>query len=171
MRIKFHTLIFLCMAIGVIAGIALHFLGDEDAGWYGTVMWWLDFFGRTIFIGSLKMIIAPLIFASIVAGITSIGSFKETGRIGVKTLRYYFAATSIAVVIGLVLVLSLEPGESDASQAPRAEREVELAKHRATRAADTGLDPTLEANRGPYLAWLAEEEGQRQGTWSYCSGS
>ena len=114
-KLSLHTLIFFAMAIGLGIGILLDQLGAKETAWGPTVLWWLNFFGQTLFIGSLKMIIAPLILASIVAGITSIGSFGETGRVGVKVLIYYVCTTSIAVAIGLVLVLALQPGKTDAS--------------------------------------------------------
>jgi solute carrier family 1 (high affinity glutamate transporter) protein 1 len=133
------------------------------SGWFLTVIQWLDFFGRTIFIGALKMIIAPLILVSIVAGVTSIASFGEAGRIGFKTLVYYVGTTTIAVGIGLVLVLSLQPGNKGHARELREERAAELALRRIEFQEATQLDPADEANAQRYHAWLAQEEGRKHG--------
>ncbi len=88
-----HTLIFVCMGLGVVVGLLLAGRTGEFAQ---TVVWLCDLFGSTIFIGSLKMIVAPLIFFSILAGITSLPTEKELWQIGWRTLVFYFATTSIA---------------------------------------------------------------------------
>jgi Na+/H+-dicarboxylate symporter len=63
-----------------------------------------------MFIQLLKMIIIPLILASMVAGIVSLGDIRRLGRIGLKTFIYYTATTLLAVGVGLVLVNLLKPG-------------------------------------------------------------
>ena len=78
-------------------------------------LWWLDLFGPTLFMGALKMIIAPLILASIVSGVTSLPDMKELGAIGWKTMAYYICTTTLAVIIGLVAVLITQPGKRSAT--------------------------------------------------------
>lgn len=97
-----HNLIFLGMALG--AGLGLL---EPPGG----LTWWLDLFGQTIFIGALKMIVAPLILFSILAGITSLGSQKELWTIGWRTMLLYLVVTSVAVAIGLLVVMTIRPGE------------------------------------------------------------
>ncbi|MFH1749119.1 MAG: dicarboxylate/amino acid:cation symporter [Planctomycetota bacterium] len=92
--------------VSVLAGPNESVLGVTEG-----VLWWLDLFGPTIFMGALKMIIAPLILASIVAGVTSLPDMKQLGAIGWKTMVYYISTTTIAVVIGLVAVLTIQPGK------------------------------------------------------------
>lgn len=116
-----HRLIFLGMAAGVAAGIGLWY-APADAAWANGVIWLCDLIGKTMFIGALKMLVAPLIFASIVAGITSLPSSRELGSLGWRTLAFYATTTSIAVFIGLVMVNIIRPGEWDASKQIRESR-------------------------------------------------
>ena len=60
----------------------------------------LDLFGKTLFLGALKMIFAPLILASIVAGVTSLPNVRELGSIGIKVFVFYLLSTTVAVSIG-----------------------------------------------------------------------
>jgi Na+/H+-dicarboxylate symporter len=64
----------------------------------------------TLFIRLLKMIIVPLIFSSIVVGVSSLGSGRALGRIGVKTFAYYFLTSLLAILIGLALTNLIAPG-------------------------------------------------------------
>jgi Na+/H+-dicarboxylate symporter len=63
-----------------------------------------------LFIRLLKMIIIPLILASMVSGLVSIGSSRSLGRIGFRTFLYYLTTTVIAIVVGLILVNLIRPG-------------------------------------------------------------
>ena len=65
-----------------------------------------------IFIKLLKMITIPLIFTSILTGITSITDFNQLGRIGFKTISYYMLTSLFAIIIGLGLTNILKPGNS-----------------------------------------------------------
>ena len=62
------------------------------------------------FLRLIKMIIAPLLFSTLVVGIAGAGDLKAMGRIGLKSLIYFEVATTIALVIGLVLVNVFKPG-------------------------------------------------------------
>ncbi|MEI7475282.1 MAG: cation:dicarboxylase symporter family transporter [bacterium] len=64
----------------------------------------------TMFMHAIKMIIAPLVFSSLVVGIAGHGNFNGLGRIGFKTILYFEIATTIALVIGLVVANVLKPG-------------------------------------------------------------
>ncbi len=64
----------------------------------------------TMFINSIKMIIAPLVFASLVVGTSSVGDVKRMGRMGVRTIAFYLCTTLCAVTIGLVLGNIIKPG-------------------------------------------------------------
>ncbi len=111
-RLKLHTQILLGMAIGVILGVAL--------GGKATL---LAPVGKA-FVALLKMLIMPLILASIVMGIVSIGDAKNLGRIGAKTFAYYLATTFLATFVGLAMVNLLKPGVGmllgSSAAAPRA---------------------------------------------------
>ena len=63
-----------------------------------------------VFLKMIKMIIAPLIFATLVVGIAGHGDVKNLGKIGLKTIIYFEIATTLALVIGLVMANVLKPG-------------------------------------------------------------
>jgi proton glutamate symport protein len=67
----------------------------------------------TMFINLLKMIIVPLILASVITGVAGLGSGPDIGRLGSKTLAFYVLTTLIAVLIALFLVNMVEPGVRD----------------------------------------------------------
>ena len=62
------------------------------------------------FIKLIKMMIAPIIFATVVVGIAKMGDMKEVGRVGIKALIYFEVVTTLALVIGLVVVNLAQPG-------------------------------------------------------------
>ena len=64
-----------------------------------------------MFLNALKMIVVPLVMLSIMVGITNLGDIRSLGPIGGRTVLYYIATTSIAVVVGMVLVNIVAPGE------------------------------------------------------------
>jgi len=111
--VKQHTLIFLGMAAGAGFGLLLN---GQEGEWARDVLWWSDLFGKVVFIGALKMIVAPLIFFSILAGILSLPTKGELWQIGWRTLVFYVITTSIAVTIGLFLVLTIQPGHRGARE-------------------------------------------------------
>lgn len=63
-----------------------------------------------LFLRLLKMVIIPLIFASLVDGVASLGDARSVGRIGIRTLIYYTCTTAAAIVVGLTLVNFIRPG-------------------------------------------------------------
>lgn len=74
-------------------------------------------FGRAMrplgdgFIKLVKMLIAPVIFCTVVHGIASLGDFKRMGRIGIKAILYFEVVSTVALIIGLCVVNSIRPGE------------------------------------------------------------
>lgn len=94
------------ISIGFVAGIVFGFMVGPTVSsspvLSGYVMPFLDFLGK-VFLTLLKMLIVPLVFASLVAGAASIGDLRKLGRIGVKTLALYLVTTAVAIVIGLAL--------------------------------------------------------------------
>ncbi len=64
----------------------------------------------TAFIRLIQMIVIPLVFASLVVGTASLGDGKKMGRIGIKTLVYFFFTTAFAIILGLILANLLKPG-------------------------------------------------------------
>ena len=71
-----------------------------------------DFVGK-LFIRALQMIIVPLVVSSIIAGIAGLGGVKGFGRLGMKTLGFYMGTSLAAVIVGLLLVNTIQPGLVD----------------------------------------------------------
>lgn len=77
--------------------------------WAPGVMSRLAFLG-TIFLNALKMIVVPLIVASMIVGVTSLGDARKLGRTAFKTIMFYALTTGLSVLVGLVLVNIIRPG-------------------------------------------------------------
>ncbi|HEY4323405.1 MAG TPA: dicarboxylate/amino acid:cation symporter [Mucilaginibacter sp.] len=65
-----------------------------------------------IFLRLIKMIVAPLVFTTLVVGVAKVGDIKAVGRIGGKTLLWFLCATLISLLLGMLLVDIFEPGKS-----------------------------------------------------------
>src|SRR5262249_6729170 len=65
------------------------------------------------FINLLKMVVVPLIAASIITGVAGLGSGRDLGRLGIKTLAFYVFTTLLSVLIALVIVNFVKPGIVD----------------------------------------------------------
>ena len=98
--------------IGLVAGIIIGYLwpssdvnGQHITGAAESIKPIADTFLRMI-----KMIIAPLLFSTLVVGIAGTGDIKAMGRIGVKAIIYFEVATTIALFLGLGLVNLFQPG-------------------------------------------------------------
>jgi proton glutamate symport protein len=63
-----------------------------------------------IFLRMIKMIVVPLVFSALVIGIAGTGDFKQLGRLGIKTLIWFECATTVALIVGLIVVNVLQPG-------------------------------------------------------------
>ena len=89
--------------IGMAAGVALGILAPAFAAQLGLV--------STIFLRLIRSIIAPLIFATLVAGIAGGGDIKHMGRIGGKAILYFEIVTTFALFLGLGIVNLVRPGD------------------------------------------------------------
>ncbi|WP_372776011.1 dicarboxylate/amino acid:cation symporter [Mangrovibacterium sp.] len=98
LKMKLHWQILIALVLAVAVG---YFFGNQVS----YISWMGD-----IFLRLLKMIIIPLIFSSIVSGVTSMGSGKNLGRLGIKTLSYYLMTSLFAILTGLLLVNLIQPG-------------------------------------------------------------
>jgi len=65
-----------------------------------------------IFLRLIKMIVAPLVFTTLVVGVAKVGDIKSVGRIGGKTLLWFLSATLVSLLLGMMLVNYFEPGVS-----------------------------------------------------------
>lgn len=107
MNRQFTAFIILAMILGVGVGWACNvYLEPEQAK---TVAENLSII-TTLFLRAIKMIIAPLVFATLVAGIAHMEDAAAVGRVGVKTMFWFITASIISLTIGLVMVQWLQPG-------------------------------------------------------------
>ena len=105
-RLKLHWQILIAIVLAAIAG---HLVG-QDSGFLGVAFYDVFGFVGTLFINALKMLIVPLIASSIIVGVAGIGSSGDLGRLGGKTLLFYAITTLSAILVGLVLVNTVQPG-------------------------------------------------------------
>lgn len=99
--------ILLAMLFGALLGIFIHnYYLETDAKFFSDKLK----IAATIFIRLVQMIIAPLVFTTLVVGIAKLGDIKAVGRIGSKALAWFFSASFISLLIGMFWVNILQPG-------------------------------------------------------------
>jgi len=104
--------ILLGMALGIAVGLILNMISDGSGP--GPLTAWVveyifDVVGR-IFIASLKLLVVPLVFVSLVCGSAAMGENVKMGRIALKTLALYLLTTAVAITIALTLANIINPG-------------------------------------------------------------
>lgn len=101
-RISPTTQIMIGLVVGIIAGVLINNYNQQlvDA---------IRPFSQ-IFIRMIRMIIAPLLFGTLVAGIAGAGHFKDVGRMGLRAIIYFEIVTTLALLIGLFMVNIMKPG-------------------------------------------------------------
>ena len=99
---RWYSQLYVQVLIGIVIGAAI---GHFEPQFGAKLQPFADGFIRLI-----KMLLAPIIFGTVVVGIAKMGSIKEVGRIGVKSLLYFEILSTIALVIGLVVVNIVKPG-------------------------------------------------------------
>ena len=106
-----YTSLFLQLLVAIVAGVVV--------GW----LW--PAFGADLkpladgFIKLIKMLIAPIIFCTVVIGIAHVGDLKSVGRIGVKALIYFEVVTTFALLFGLLIGNIVKPGAGSTSTRTR----------------------------------------------------
>ena len=104
---KLTTYIIVAMIVGIFSGYLIH----ENA----SPEFIKDFAPKikllaTIFLRMVQMIIAPLVFATLVVGIAKLGDLKTVGRVGGKAMIWFISASLISLTLGLILVTITKPG-------------------------------------------------------------
>lgn len=99
--------ILIAMICGALLGIVIHnnYLPEEAKSFSDKIKML-----ATIFIRLVQMIIAPLVFTTLVVGIAKLGDIKAVGRIGGKAMAWFFSASLVSLLIGLFWVNTLKPG-------------------------------------------------------------
>ncbi len=98
--------LFLGLIFGIVIGPEFALVPQETAN---TITEWLSIPAH-LFLKIIQMIIVPLIFASIIRGITSAGSMKQLQSLGLGAALYFIATTAIALSIGILVVTTIMPG-------------------------------------------------------------
>lgn len=136
-KLALHWQIAIAISLAVIAGL----LGGADAEIAGIKLLAVYAFLGTLFLNALKMLIVPLVSASIISGMAGIGG-DNLERLGGKTLLFYATSSLIAILIGLTVVNIIQPGVGDTEalaaslSSDNAELNATLAKVEGRSAAD-----------------------------------
>ena len=107
--LKLHWQILLAMLLAVVAGT----LSGTDSSLFGVPVLAIYTFLGSLFMNALKMLIVPLIFSSIITGVSGMDDGESMGRLGGRTLLYYLLTSLLAILIGLSAVNLLQPGIVD----------------------------------------------------------
>ncbi|MFQ2024210.1 dicarboxylate/amino acid:cation symporter [Aeromonas veronii] len=103
---KLTVAILISMMFGILTGQGYRlFAADQAADFASNITILTDIFLRLI-----KMIIAPLVFTTLVVGIAKMGDTRTVGRIGAKTLGWFMLASLLSLSLGLVMVTLMQPG-------------------------------------------------------------
>ncbi|MFQ6370754.1 dicarboxylate/amino acid:cation symporter [Shewanella sp. YIC-542] len=98
-RLPLWLQILVGMTLGIVTGLCL----GERAEYLKPI--------GTLFVNTIKMLIVPLVFCSLIVGVTSMEDTSKMGRIGFKSFAFYLATTSIAISVGLLVGSLMAPGE------------------------------------------------------------
>ncbi|MGB0593185.1 MAG: dicarboxylate/amino acid:cation symporter [Flavobacteriales bacterium] len=123
-KLALHWKIIIGMVLGVLYGLLA-----SEMGWVDFTNDWIKPWGK-IFINLLKLIAVPLVFASLIKGVSSLSDISKLSRIGGKTIGIYLFTTVVAVTFGLLLVNIIQPGTSFSE-----EKRMELKEQYASNAA------------------------------------
>jgi len=107
--------LWLKVLIGMFLGVAIGMLIGPTTGWIATktattIGNWLALPGQ-LFLTLIQMIVMPLIFASVVRGLTASESFQQLRKMGIGVVVYFVVTTTIAIIIGLVVASTINPGK------------------------------------------------------------
>src|SRR5215467_8330300 len=106
-KIKLTTWILIAMVAGIFVGWLDHqLLPTPEAA--KTVAGYISLV-TDIFLRLIKMIIAPLVFSTLVVGIAHMGDTRAIGRIGIKTMAWFISASLLSLLLGMALVNLLRP--------------------------------------------------------------
>jgi len=101
--------ILICMILGIIVGSALNYFSVD--GWIKSffVEGVIEVGGR-IFLSSLKLLVVPMVFVSLVAGTGALEDIKKLGKLGSRTFLYYVLTTAVAITLALIVANVTNPG-------------------------------------------------------------
>ena len=110
---KLTRFILIALVLGIIAGWAINYAIDDgtpaSAERLKSIAEYLSIV-TALFLRLIKMIIAPLVFSTLVAGIAHMGDVAALGRIGIRSLGWFICASLVSLTLGLILVHLFQPG-------------------------------------------------------------
>lgn len=110
-KMALHVKIFIALFLGVGFGYVLNFMGGVNNPIINSyVLPFLQFLGD-LFLKSIKMVVVPLVFFSIVDAALSLGDLKKLKSIGIKTVFFFLGSSAIAATIGLIYANLIQPGK------------------------------------------------------------
>jgi DAACS family dicarboxylate/amino acid:cation (Na+ or H+) symporter len=109
--IPLHTQMLIGFVVGLAAGLAANALSGADAPWVVALTTYVTQPIGQIFLRLLFMLVIPLLFSALVVGVSEMGDIGTLGRAGWRTLALTVLFSSLAVVIGLIVVNVLRPGD------------------------------------------------------------
>ena len=101
--------LYIQIIIGLVLGLAYSILATVQ-GWIDFTQDWISPFGQ-IFINALKLLAVPLVLVSLIVGIASMNNIRTLGKMGGKSIFIYISTTVVAIIIGLLLVNTIQPGK------------------------------------------------------------
>ena len=107
-KLSLLTKIFVGMILGIVAGLVI---GDRTIPIGGVEIGLVSI--RPIgdlFLRLIRLVVVPLVFASLLVGTASLGDPKKLGRIGMKTIGFYLITTALAITLGLLIANTVQPG-------------------------------------------------------------
>src|SRR5262245_64826173 len=107
---RLTLIIFIGMLLGIAVGYACHELWP-DPQTAKAIAGYISLF-TDIFLRLIKMIIAPLVFTTLVVGVAHMGDTRAVGRIGGKAMIWFVSASLVSLLLGLVMVNILRPGDN-----------------------------------------------------------
>lgn len=108
-RLQLHWQILIALVLAALLGAFF----DERTEVFGVALVQVLGFLGDIFLRALKMLVLPLIMASIITGVAGVGQHAGLGRLGLRTGLFYLASSFAAIIVGLFMVTTIKPGIID----------------------------------------------------------
>ena len=109
--VALHSRILLGLGVGTLAGGVANLLLGGNHPWVEGANHYVAAPVGQLFLRLLLLFVMPLVFVAMSLGVVGLGDLRRVGRIGVKAIVYFAASTAVAVVIGLLMVVLVRPGE------------------------------------------------------------
>lgn len=111
-KISLTSWIFIALISGLLVGLAIHHFALPESALSQLLLEDIFGAGAAIFIRSLKMLVVPLVFVSLVCGTSSLGDPQKLGRVGFKTVALYMVTTALAISLAIILASLFDVGSS-----------------------------------------------------------